>query len=72
MAQLIESQFICDGRYRIQTIKALGRQRARIIEIEDVDRGVRFHGTALKLERMAARLRAQPLANIARLLRGGA
>jgi hypothetical protein len=72
VAQAIESQFICDGRYRIQSIKALGRQRARIIEIEDVDRGVRFHGTALKLERMAAKLRAQPLLNIARLIRGGA
>lgn len=55
MAQLIESRFICDGRYRIHSIKAVGRHRARIIEIEDVDRGLRFHGSASKLDRLALR-----------------
>ncbi len=46
MAQVIESRFVCDGRYRIQSINAVGRHRARIIEIEDVDRRERIprHG----------------------------
>lgn len=69
MAQVIESEFICDGHYRIDSIKGIGRRRGRIIEIEDVDRQQRFHGTGLKLERMASRLRAQPFANMAQFLR---
>jgi len=56
MAQLIESRFICDGRYRIQSINAVGRHRGRIIEIEDVDRRARFHGTASNLDRLVLRL----------------
>jgi hypothetical protein len=72
MAQVIESRFICDGRYRIQSIKALGRHRGRIIEIEDVDRRLRFHGTASKLEQMASKLHAQPFAGRGRGLRRGA
>ena len=59
MAQVIESRFICDGRYRIQSINAVGRHRGRIIEIEDVDRRERFHGTASKLDRLALRLLRQ-------------
>ena len=56
MAQVIESRFICDGRYRIQSINAVGRRRGRIIEIEDVDRRERFHGTASTLDRLVLRL----------------
>ncbi len=53
MAQVIRKRrFICDGRYRIQSINAVGRHRGRIIEIEDVDRRERFHGTASKLDRL--------------------
>jgi hypothetical protein len=59
MAQVIESRFICDGRYRIQSINAVGRHRRRIIEIEDVDRRERFHGTASKLDQLVLRLLAQ-------------
>jgi hypothetical protein len=59
MAQVIESRFICDGRYRIQSINAVGRHRGRIIEIEDVDRRERFHGPASKLDRLALKLLAQ-------------
>ena len=59
MAQLIESRFICDGRYRIQSINAVGRRRGRIIEIEDVDRRERFHGTASKLDRLVLILQVQ-------------
>jgi hypothetical protein len=52
MAQTIVSWFICDGRYRVHAINAVGRQSARIIEIEDIDSGERFHGSARKLERL--------------------
>lgn len=72
MGQAIETEFVCDGRYRIHSVKGWGRQRDRIIEIEDVDLQKRYHGTAPKLEKMASKLRAHPLANMARFLRGGA
>jgi hypothetical protein len=52
MAQTIVSWVICDGRYRVHAIKAVGRRRARIIEIEDVDSGERFHGSARRLQRL--------------------
>ena len=59
MARVIESRFICDGRYRVQSINAVGRHRGRIIEIEDVDRRERFHGSASKLERLVLKLLGQ-------------
>ena len=52
MAQTITAWFICDGRYRVEAIQAVGRRRARIIEIEDVDSGVRFHGSARWLQNL--------------------
>jgi hypothetical protein len=52
MAQAITSWFICEGRYRVHAIDAVGRHPARIIEIEDVDSGERVHGTARRLERL--------------------
>jgi hypothetical protein len=52
MAQLVVSWFICDGRFRVHAINAVGRRHARIIEIEEVDSGERFHGSARKLERL--------------------
>ena len=52
MAQAITSWFICDGRFRVRAINAAGRRRARIIEIEDVDSGERFHGSPRKLQRL--------------------
>ena len=63
MAQVIESRFVLDGRYRIQSIKAVGRHRARIIEIEDVDRRQRIHGTASALDRLVLRLLGQAYEN---------
>jgi hypothetical protein len=36
----------------VHAINAVGRRSARIIEIEDVDTGERFHGSARKLQRM--------------------
>jgi hypothetical protein len=59
MAQVIESRFICDGRYRVHSINAVGRHCGRIIEIEDVDRRERFHGTPSKLDRLVLRLLGQ-------------
>jgi hypothetical protein len=53
MARAIESWFICDGRYRIHSIKRVGRHPARVIEIENVDTGARLHGSGGLLERMA-------------------
>jgi hypothetical protein len=53
MAQAIEDSFICDGRYRVHVIKPVGRRRGRIIEIEEVDTGERFHGSARRMERLA-------------------
>jgi hypothetical protein len=52
MAQTIASWFICDGRFRVHAINAVGRRRARIIEIEDVDSGRRAHGSARRLQRL--------------------
>ena len=53
MARAIESWFICDGRYRVHSVKPVGRHPERIIEIEDVDRRERFHGSGTDLERLA-------------------
>jgi hypothetical protein len=52
MAQAITTWFIGDGRFRVHAINAVGRRSARIIEIEDIDTGERFHGSARKLQRM--------------------
>jgi hypothetical protein len=52
MAQAITSWLISDGRFRVHAINAVGRRSARIIEIEDLDTGERFHGSARKLRRM--------------------
>ena len=52
MAQLVVSWFICDGRFRVHPIKAVGQRHAKITEIEDVDSGEHFHGSARKLERL--------------------
>jgi len=52
MAQAITSWFICDGRFRVHAINAIGRRKARIIEIEDVDTRERFHGSARRLQRL--------------------
>jgi hypothetical protein len=51
MAQVIESLFICDGRFRVLAIKPVGRKVGRFIEIEEVDTGERIHGTGRRLER---------------------
>jgi hypothetical protein len=57
MAQLMVSWFIYDGEIRVHTINAVGRRKGRIIEIEVVDTGERFHGSARRLERLVHTLR---------------
>jgi hypothetical protein len=51
MAQVITSWLISDGKFRVHAINAVGRRSARIIEIENVDTGERFHGSPRKLQR---------------------
>jgi hypothetical protein len=58
MAQLSVSWFICDGRFRVHAINAVGRRSGRVIEIEDTDTGERIHGSPRKLERLARVLRS--------------
>jgi hypothetical protein len=69
MAQAITSWFISDGRFRVHAINAVGRRSARIIEIEDVDTGELFHGSARKLQRMFQSLGSSNVAEPATLLR---
>jgi len=57
MAQLIVSWFIDGGRFRVRAINAVGRRKGRIIEVEEVDTGERFHGSARRLERLVQTLR---------------
>jgi hypothetical protein len=57
MAQLSVSWFICDGRFRVHAINAVGRRSGRIIETEDIDTGERVHDSARRLERLVQTLR---------------
>jgi hypothetical protein len=58
MAQKLVSFFISDGRFRVHAINAIGRRTGRIIEVEVLDTGERFHGSAKKMERLVKKLRA--------------
>jgi hypothetical protein len=57
MAQLMVSWLVSDGRFRVHAINAVGRRKGRIIEVEVVETGERFHGSAGRLERLVQRLR---------------
>ena len=57
MAQLIVSWFVDGGRFRVHAVNAVGRRRGRIIEVEEVETGERFHGSARRLERLVQTLR---------------
>ena len=57
MAQLLVSWFICHGAFRVHAINAVGRRKGRIIEVEEVDTGERFHGSARRMERLVHMLR---------------
>jgi hypothetical protein len=57
MAQLIVSWMVSDGSFRVHAINAVGRRKGRIIEVEVVETGERFHGSPRRLERLVQRLR---------------
>jgi len=57
MAQQVVSWFICDGRFRVHAINAIGRRKGRIIEVEEIDTRERFHGSTKSLERLVGVLR---------------
>lgn len=56
MAQLIQSWLICDGQFRVNAIDGIGRRKGRIIEVEVIDTGERFHGSAQRMERLVRKL----------------
>ena len=57
MAQQMVSWFVSDGRYRVHAINAVGRRKGRIVEVEEVDTGERFHGSARRMKRLVDTLR---------------
>jgi hypothetical protein len=57
MAQLMVSWFIYDGAIRVHAINGVGRRKGRIIEVEVVNTGERFHGSARRLDRLVQTLR---------------
>jgi hypothetical protein len=56
MAQLVVSWLIYDGAIRVHAINGVGRRKSRIIEVEVVDTGERFHGSARRMERLVREL----------------
>ena len=64
MAQQIVSWFVCDGRFRVHAINAVGRRKGRIVEVEEVDTGERVYGSARKMQRLVETLRVSA-ANLA-------
>ena len=57
MARAVERWFICTGPYRIHSVKPVEGHTERIIEIEDVDRHERFHGSRATGVLVCARVR---------------
>ena|ERR1700722_9055441 len=57
MAQIVVSWFVSNGSFRVHAINAVGRRKGRIIEVEEVDTGERFHGSARKMQRLVDTLR---------------
>ena len=57
MAQLVVSWFIYDGAIRVHATNAVGRHKGRIIKVEIIDTGERFHGSARRLDRLVQTLR---------------
>ena len=57
MAQLVVSWSIYDGAIRVHAINTVGRRKGRIIEVEVVDTGERFHGSTRRLDRLVQTLR---------------
>ena len=56
MAQSLMSWLLVGGRFRISAINGIGRRKGRIIEVEVVATGERFHGSARRMERLVRAL----------------
>jgi hypothetical protein len=56
MAQLLMSWFISHGRFRVQAVNGIGRRKRRILEVEVIATGERFHGSPRRLERLVRAL----------------
>ena len=56
VAQLLASWLIVGGRFRVYAINGVGRRKGRIIEVEVIATGERFHGSARRMERLARAL----------------
>jgi len=49
MAQQVVSWFVCNGRFRVHAVNAVGRRRGRIIEAEDIETGERIHDSPRRM-----------------------
>jgi hypothetical protein len=56
VAQFLMSWFLGGGRFRISAINGIGRRSGRIIEVEVIATGERFHGSARKMARLVRAL----------------
>ena len=56
VAQFLMSWLLADGRFRIYAISGIGRRKGRIIEVEVIATGERFHGSARRMERLVRAL----------------
>ncbi len=58
MAQFLMSWLLVGGRFRISAINGIGRRKGRIIEVEVIATGERFHGSARRMERLVRALQS--------------
>ena len=56
MAQFLMSWLLVGGRFRIHAINGVGRRKGRIIEVEVIATGERFHGSPRRMERLVRAL----------------
>ena len=56
MAQFLMSWLLVGDRFRIHAINGVGRRKGRIIEVEVIVTGERFHGSARRMERLVRAL----------------
>lgn len=52
MGQLVVSWLAGNGIYRVYATNEIGRRRRRIVEIEVIKTGERFHGSAKRMQRL--------------------
>jgi hypothetical protein len=56
VAQYLVSWLLVGGRFRIYAINGVGRCKGRIIEVEVIATGERFHGSTRRMERLVRAL----------------